>query len=90
MDAVIDRCEAKFGFRPKVVTWRETPHHHVTSAPVCIVSRLNPRSLSLRRGGGLGVQVIEDCAHALGAEYKGRRVGSHGHLSVFSLQVPTT
>lgn len=30
--------------------------------------------------------VIEDCAHAHGAEYKGRRVGSIGHLSMFSFQ----
>ena len=30
--------------------------------------------------------VIEDCAHAHGAEYKGRRVGSIGHLGMFSFQ----
>ncbi len=28
--------------------------------------------------------VIEDCAHALGAEYKGKRVGSFGDASFFS------
>jgi dTDP-4-amino-4,6-dideoxygalactose transaminase len=32
----------------------------------------------------LGVPVIEDCAQSLGAEYRGRRVGSFGHLSVCS------
>lgn len=32
----------------------------------------------------LGVPLIEDCAQALGAEYKGRKVGSFGALSVFS------
>ncbi len=32
----------------------------------------------------LGVPVIEDCAQALGAEYKGRQVGSLSVLSVFS------
>jgi perosamine synthetase len=31
-----------------------------------------------------GVQIIEDCAHACGASYKGRRVGSHGDLHAFS------
>jgi len=29
--------------------------------------------------------VIEDACHALGAEYRGRRVGSLAHMSVFSL-----
>lgn len=30
--------------------------------------------------------VIEDCAHAHGSEYKGRRCGSLGHMSAFSFQ----
>jgi perosamine synthetase len=31
-----------------------------------------------------GLVVIEDACHALGAEYRGRRVGSIGHMTVFS------
>jgi len=31
-----------------------------------------------------GLYVIEDCAEAHGAEYKGRKVGSTGHIGVFS------
>jgi perosamine synthetase len=31
-----------------------------------------------------GIPVLEDCAHASGAAYKGRRVGSHGDLHAFS------
>jgi perosamine synthetase len=31
-----------------------------------------------------GLVVIEDACHALGAEYRGRRVGSVAHLTVFS------
>jgi len=31
-----------------------------------------------------GVKVIEDCAQALGAEYRGREVGSLGHAAAFS------
>ena len=31
-----------------------------------------------------GVAVVEDCAHACGASYKGRPIGSHGHLHAFS------
>ncbi|ABP51639.1 MULTISPECIES: DegT/DnrJ/EryC1/StrS aminotransferase family protein [Pyrobaculum] len=31
-----------------------------------------------------GVKIVEDTAQALGAEYRGRRVGSIGHVSTFS------
>lgn len=31
-----------------------------------------------------GLRVIEDAAHAIGAEYKGRRIGSFGDTQVFS------
>lgn len=31
-----------------------------------------------------GLRVIEDCAHAIHAEYKGRRLGSFGDIQVFS------
>lgn len=30
--------------------------------------------------------VIEDCAHACGASYRGKRIGSHGDLHAFSFQ----
>jgi len=33
-----------------------------------------------------GLAVIEDCAHALGASYRGRPVGSMGDAAVFSFQ----
>lgn len=32
------------------------------------------------------LKVIEDCSHAHGAEYKGRKVGSFGDIGCFSLQ----
>jgi perosamine synthetase len=31
-----------------------------------------------------GIPIVEDCAHASGAAYKGRRIGSHGQLHAFS------
>jgi dTDP-4-amino-4,6-dideoxygalactose transaminase len=31
-----------------------------------------------------GIRVLEDCAHAPGAEYKGRRAGSLGDIAIFS------
>ena len=33
-----------------------------------------------------GLVVIEDCAHAHGAEHRGRHVGAIGHMGVFSFQ----
>lgn len=30
------------------------------------------------------LRIIEDCAHAIGTEYKGKRLGSFGHIQVFS------
>ncbi len=34
--------------------------------------------------GQHGLRVIEDAAHAIGSEYKGRRIGSFGDVQVFS------
>lgn len=31
-----------------------------------------------------GILIIEDCAHACGATYKGKRIGSHGDIHAFS------
>jgi len=36
--------------------------------------------------GKRGLKVIEDCAHALGARYRGREVGTFGDASFFSFQ----
>jgi len=33
-----------------------------------------------------GLVVIEDCAQATGARYRGKLVGTHGHIGAFSLQ----
>jgi dTDP-4-amino-4,6-dideoxygalactose transaminase len=34
-----------------------------------------------------GLAVVEDAAHAIGAEWGGRRIGSHGNLAAFSFYV---
>lgn len=31
-----------------------------------------------------GLRVVEDCAHAIGSEYKGKRIGAFGDIHVFS------
>jgi dTDP-4-amino-4,6-dideoxygalactose transaminase len=35
---------------------------------------------------GYRFRIVEDCAHAFGAEYKGKKLGNHGNICVFSLQ----
>ena len=34
-----------------------------------------------------GIKVVEDCAHALGAEVEGKKVGTFGDAALFSLEV---
>ncbi len=31
-----------------------------------------------------GILVIEDAAHAIGAEWRGTRIGGHGNLTAYS------
>ena len=40
----------------------------------------------LKIAGEYNLTVIEDAAHALGASYKGRMIGSISHYSCFSFQ----
>ena len=70
--------------------------------PVCIQKAITPRTRAIIvvHLAGLpadmdaimtiadqhGLIVIEDAAHAHGAEYKGRRVGTIGHMGSFSFQ----
>jgi len=35
---------------------------------------------------GYRFRIIEDCAHAFGASYKGEKIGNHDNICVFSLQ----
>jgi len=38
----------------------------------------------MRIAGKYGISVIEDAAHAIGAEYRGKKIGSIGDISAFS------
>jgi dTDP-4-amino-4,6-dideoxygalactose transaminase len=39
---------------------------------------------ALREIAGPSIRIIEDAAHAVGTEYRGGRIGSHGHPAIFS------
>ncbi len=51
-----------------------------------IVAHMFGFPVPLERFKKLGVPVIEDCAHAVGAELNGRKAGSRGDLSIFSFE----
>jgi perosamine synthetase len=52
--------------------------------PVDYAGHPSDLTLILQIADRHGLVVIEDACHALGAEYKGRRVGSLAHMAVFS------
>lgn len=64
--------------------------------PADVAGRLSPRTKAivvphmfglpadLDRLAAFGVPLIEDCAHAIGAEHRGRAVGSVGQAAIFS------
>jgi perosamine synthetase len=52
--------------------------------PVDYAGHPSDLELSLQLAERHGLVVIEDACHALGAEYKGRRVGSLAHMTIFS------
>ena len=53
--------------------------------PVHLTGRPCDMDTVMRIAKGHGLKVIEDCAQAVLAEYKGRRVGSFGTIGCFSL-----
>ena len=76
----LDDLEAKLSPTTKVIMlvhWGGTP------VDLNRVSRV--REVCYQRFG-FRPMVIEDCAHAFGAEYGGQKLGTHGNLCVFSLQ----
>jgi dTDP-4-amino-4,6-dideoxygalactose transaminase len=50
------------------------------------LNRLEQIRLRGEQKFGHSIRVIEDCAHAFGAVYGDRMVGTHGNICVFSLQ----
>jgi dTDP-4-amino-4,6-dideoxygalactose transaminase len=50
------------------------------------LDRLRNIQLKTQKLYGFKPIIIEDCAHAFGATYKGQRIGSHGNICTFSFQ----
>jgi perosamine synthetase len=79
-----DIDEDNFGLCPKSVESKITPR---TKAILVVHIFGNPAKMDEIMGIArrYNLKVIEDCAQAPLAEYKGRKVGTIGHLGVFSL-----
>jgi dTDP-4-amino-4,6-dideoxygalactose transaminase len=50
------------------------------------LDKLRKIRTSFRSEFGWAPAVIEDGAHSFGSEYKGKKIGNHGNLTMFSLQ----
>lgn len=79
-----DIDEDNYGLCPKSVESKITPR---TKAILVVHIFGNPAKMDeiMEIAGRYNLKVIEDCAQAPLAEYKGRKVGTIGHLGVFSL-----
>jgi dTDP-glucose 4,6-dehydratase len=58
---------------------------HWGGSPVDLDRVAHVQEVCLQRFG-FRPRIIEDCAHAIGAEHRGLKLGSHGNMCVFSLQ----
>jgi perosamine synthetase len=78
-----DICPTTLNIDPEQVAARITPH---TRALLPVDYAGHPADLAelLHLADQHGLVVIEDACHALGAEYRGRRVGQIAHMTVFS------
>lgn len=50
------------------------------------LDRLREIQLGAEKLYGFRPSIIEDCAHAFGSTYKGKKIGSHGNICTFSFQ----
>jgi len=85
-----------------IPVWADVDAKSGNIAPAAVAARITPRTraiLAVDYGGipaqldalsevaaAAGVPLIEDAAHALGARYGGRTLGTHADFVVFSLQ----
>ncbi len=75
-----------FNLDPQAVAGRITPKTRAILATHLLGAPCNIEAIcALARDRGLA--VVEDCAHALGAEVGGRKVGTFGDAAIFSLEV---
>ena len=83
---VFAEVDASFNLEPADLEARITPQTkvimavHLLGCP-CDMDRIREVARTRR------LRVLEDCAQALGADYKGRPVGSLGDVGIYSMQI---
>ena len=85
----VDVDPANYNIDPEAMDAAITPD---TSAAVVVHNGGYPCDMDrvLEVAGRRGIRIIEDCAHAHGSEWDGRRVGAIGDLGGFSFQMGKT
>lgn len=78
-----DICSDTLNIDPREVARRITPHTKAI-LPVHYAGHTADLDPVLELAENHRLVVIEDACHALGAKYKGRHVGSIGHMTAFS------
>jgi perosamine synthetase len=84
------------------VVWADVDPRNGTIAPESVAQKITPRTRAIlavdysgipaslaalsKIAADAGVMLIEDAAHALGAHYEGRVLGTHADFVMFSLQ----
>lgn len=81
--AFADITENSFNIDPVEIEKAVTPRTKVI-APVDMAGIPAPLDAIMEIARGKGIAVVEDACHALGAVYRGRRVGSIVDMTVFS------
>lgn len=86
---VCAEIDESFNLDPKDIEARITPH---TKAIIAVHLQGNPADLDpiLEIARKHKLRVIEDCSQAVGASYKGRRLGSMGDIGTYSHQESKT
>jgi len=83
---VFAEIDESFNIDPADVAGKITPH-----TKVIMVAHLqgNPCDMEpiMALANKHGLRVLEDCAQCVGASYKGRPLGSIGHIGIYSLQL---
>jgi dTDP-4-amino-4,6-dideoxygalactose transaminase len=58
---------------------------HWGGSPIDL-DKINEIKLYTKEKFNTDLHIIEDCAHSFGAEYKNKKIGTHGNICIFSLQ----